>query len=581
MSYPKINDRDFYKKINKKYKKYKVPKKRRSFEEICYPKQYKLQIPQEFLAQYINPKTHYTGILIFHRIGAGKTCTAINIGEKWKKYRKIIVLTPASLKGNFRDELRSPCAKNAYLTDTQRNILKKYHPSNSKYKEIIKKSDNKINKYYEIYSYNKFVNLYKNNEISLRNKLLIVDEVQNMVSQGGKFYKILYKAIHEAPKSLRVVLLSATPMFDKPIEIALTMNLLRLPFEIPTGKEFEKIFIKCHKNNKQELICKAQNLDTFKEMIKGYVSYFRGAPPYAFPESIIRYVKCEMSSFQYRSYITVLQKEEKKSGVSIKRRHKVFKYGQIKKLPNNFFIGTRIISNIAFPNRGIGEKGYKSFKGIHLRLQNLKKYSIKFYKIIKRINRCSGTVFCYSTFKKYGGIMSFVRVLESQNYKNYADHGEGRKRFAIYSGNEKIDYKDEIKAVFNQPDNYNGSKLKIMLITKSGAEGLSLKRVQQAHLLEPYWNWSRMAQIIGRGVRYCSHKDMEENKRIVRVYIYIATHKNEEKTIDEYIKNMALDKHKLIEEFSLAIKEAAIDCDLLKNANVYKDLGEQDIECEK
>ena len=59
-------------------------------------------------------------ILIYHRIGAGKTCTAINIAEQWKHKKKIIVLVPASLIGNIRDELRSQCAGNSYLTEKER-----------------------------------------------------------------------------------------------------------------------------------------------------------------------------------------------------------------------------------------------------------------------------------------------------------------------------------------------------------------------------------------------------------------------------------------------------------------------------
>ena len=53
-------------------------------KEICFPKKYTLQLPQKFVAEFINPKTPYKGLLLFHKIGAGKTCGAINIAEKWK-----------------------------------------------------------------------------------------------------------------------------------------------------------------------------------------------------------------------------------------------------------------------------------------------------------------------------------------------------------------------------------------------------------------------------------------------------------------------------------------------------------------
>ena len=66
----------------------------------------------------------------------------------------------------------------------------------------------------------------------------------------------MYQAIKEAPSSLRIVLLSATPMFDKPIEIALTMNLLKLPVEIPKGNKFFKKFIRIKKKGKRILLFK-------------------------------------------------------------------------------------------------------------------------------------------------------------------------------------------------------------------------------------------------------------------------------------------------------------------------------------
>lgn len=580
MSYPSIGDNNFNKKINSKYKTYIVPKKNKTFKQICYPKEYILQPQQKFLSQYINPKTRYKGVLVFHRIGAGKTCTAVRIGEAWKHKKKVIVVVPASLKGNFRDELRSKCAKNEYLTDSERKKLEKYHPSDIEYKEIIEKSDKRIDKYYEIYSYNKFVELAEEGVITLRNSILIVDEIQNMVSENGVYYKTLYDVISYAPSSLRIVLLSATPIFDKPIEIALTMNLLRIPLEFPTGREFEKMFIKTYKNTRTgKYYYRAKNLDIFKERIKGYISYYRGAPPYVFPESNIRYIKCEMSNFQYRSYISVLKQEEKLTGITKKKRRKrVFTKGKILTLPNNFFIGTRLISNIAFPNKNINEKGYNSLEGKYLKLKNVKTYSIKFYKIIKNISRSRGPVFVYSNFTEYGGIKTFVKILEHNGYKHYAKHGEGPKRFAVWSGNENNKTREEIKAVFNQHKNNNGSRLRILILSSAGKEGISLKNCRQAHIISPYWNNAMLEQVIGRGVRYCSHKDLEPEKRNILVYIYLATHPDEKETIDQYIRKMASKKNKLIKEFEMAMKESAIDCTLFKNANVYK--GEENILCD-
>jgi hypothetical protein len=66
MKYPQITDNNFYTKIEKIYDDYKIPKKKRSFEEICFPKKYELQIPQIFMSKFINPDTPYKGILLMY-----------------------------------------------------------------------------------------------------------------------------------------------------------------------------------------------------------------------------------------------------------------------------------------------------------------------------------------------------------------------------------------------------------------------------------------------------------------------------------------------------------------------------------
>jgi hypothetical protein len=322
-------------------------------------------------------------------------------------------------------------------------------------------------------------------------------------------------------------------------------------------------------------------MDIFKSKIKGFVSYFRGAPPYVFPEKEIKYIKCVMEDFQYQSYLAVKNIDQQ---IDQKIDQKIdqntgFTEGDILNMPQNFFIGSRFISNISFPNKGINKDGYDSFVGKYLDMDNLKQYSIKFYKILKKIKKCEGTIFIYSNFKEYGGIKSFIKVLEHHKFKNYIKNGEGKKRFAIWSGDEKNHIKEQIKAVFNNKNNTDGSKIKILLGSPSIKEGVSLLRVQQVDIIEPYWNKARLEQIIGRACRFCSHKDVPIEKRKVDIYIYIASHPDEAETVDQYIYKLAYYKNKLVREFEKALQEAAIDCELNKGANVFP--GDDDIKCEK
>lgn len=553
--------------INQNFKKYKLPKSNETMKKLCIHKSFKHQPQQLFVKDYFNSKFLNNGLLVYHKIGAGKTCTAISVAESLKKKKKIMVLLPASLIGNFRDELRSACAGNEYINCNDRDALKSLSPRNKEYKEIIKRSDKLIDNYYTIYSYHKFVELVDNNRIKLKNTLLIVDEVQNMVSEDGIFYKYLKKVIDRSDNKTKILLLSATPMFDKPSEIALTLNLLKPKKEFEVN-DFNKDYLKKIKENQKDKIV-MKNKDNFKKSVKNMISFYRGAPPNAFPKMNFQTVRCNMEDFQYKSYLTSLSFDNDYLKGS-------FMDVDILDLPKNFLLAPRLISNISFPNKGIGMNGFNSLKGSSLDRKNIKKYSKKFYKMLNNIRKSKGPIFVYSNFKDLGGLKSFVKFLEYNGYKNYKTNGEGGNRFALWTGDEKSTIREELKSVFNNVDNSDGSKIKIILGSPSIKEGVSLLRVDQVHIMEPYWNMSRMKQIIGRAIRYCSHKDVEANRRRVNVFLYLAT-RTGEKTTDEYIWSMAKKKQKLIEEFEIAMKEQAIDCKLFYNRNNYK--GEKPLKC--
>ena len=547
-----------YNKINEDFKQYKLKKSTATMSEICLPKKFKLQPQQLFLRDYFKSKLSGKGLLIYHQIGAGKTCTVISIAEVFKTKMNVIVVLPASLIGNFKSELQSECGGNIYMSETDRNTIKGLKSKDKKYKQIMNKSDKIIDSYYTIYSYHTFIDLCKKNKIKLKNTMLIIDEIQNMISESGTFYLNLQKVIERSDEKTRIILLSATPMFNKPEEIALTLNLLKLKKDLPTGDDFNKEFIQMTTSD-GEINYKLINIDKFKSYIPNIISYYRGAEPQSFPKTIFTVVKCRMEPFQYKSYRTVLDAELQGN----------FMGRDILKLPSDFLLGPRLISNIAFPNKRIDMKGFASFSGSKLNKKNVIKYSKKFYKILNNISKSSGPTFVYSNFKKIGGIKSFIQYLEYNGYTNYRTHGEGKKRYAVWSGDEPLRAKEDVKRIYNNINNTDGSKIKIILGSPSIKEGVSLLRVQQVHIMEPYWNMSRMLQIIGRAVRFCSHKDLPSSKREVEVFLYLATYPGEQ-TIDQSIWLKANKKQELISQFETILKESAIDCKLFYNRNVYK-----------
>jgi superfamily II DNA or RNA helicase len=558
---------EFQNEIYKKFKRYKLNKKKPTFNQICFPKSFTYQLPQLFVSNFINPNTNHKGLLIYHKIGAGKTCAAIQIAEQWKNKRNIIIVTPASLIGNFYKELRSECTGNIYVTNDERNRIRSLDVESKEYNNLVIEINKRINKYYNIYSYNKFVDLIKSRKIKFDNSLLIIDEVQNVVSEHGTYYRVILSAINNAPTNLRVVIMSATPIFDKPMELGLTLNLLRPKELFPIGKKFNDIYIdyEIH-NNKPKYNIK--NVDDLRNKLNGLISYYQGAPSYVFPERIQKIVKCPMSRYQYDSYKIVQEREGPINKLDLL------------KLPNNFFIGSRITSNIAYPNKLVNQPGLNALTKNMMDIDNLEKYSIKICQILKRIQKSSGPIFIYSNFKEYGGILPLIKIIEHHGYLNFLTHGSGRLRYAIWSGDESLSDREMLKTVFNSKTNKNGSKIKIILGSPAIKEGVSLLRVKQVHILEPYWNMSRIKQVIGRAIRFCSHKDVEPDKRKVKVFIYIATIPSDlalkEKTlrlnkyerlttVDEHIYNMAIAKQKLNNQFEEVIKKSAIDYALFQD----------------
>jgi hypothetical protein len=61
---------------------------------------------QKIVRDYLNLYTPYRGLLLYHGLGSGKTCTSIAIAEGMKDSKNVIIMTPASLRANYVEELK-------------------------------------------------------------------------------------------------------------------------------------------------------------------------------------------------------------------------------------------------------------------------------------------------------------------------------------------------------------------------------------------------------------------------------------------------------------------------------------------
>lgn len=135
-------------------------------------------------------------------------------------------------------------------------------------------------------------------------------------------------------------------------------------------------------------------------------------------------------------------------------------------------------------------------------------------------------------------------------------------RYSIITGDSRLSPNNdfEVKGLTSE-DNKDGHKVKVVLISKAGSEGIDFKFIRQVHILEPWYNMNRIEQIIGRGVRSFSHKDLPFEKRNVQIFMHgTILGENKEESADLYVYRVAEYKAIQIGKVARVLKETAVDC---------------------
>ena len=224
---------------------------------------FRLSNTQKFLKSFMNGESEYRSLLLYHGVGTGKTCSSISIAEQFsaeleRNHKKIIVVLNPSIQENFRKNIfnlqnykskkvNQQCLRDKYL----KMIKSKKFRSDE---ELMAKINRKINSKYKFIGYQALVNLIAKWDLDKRidlnakirdyfeGSVMIIDEVHNVskplkvkldedgnpIEEGrpGKLPDYLQKIV-ENTESLKLLLLSATPMFNEPNDIVPLINLLR------------------------------------------------------------------------------------------------------------------------------------------------------------------------------------------------------------------------------------------------------------------------------------------------------------------------------------------------------------------
>ncbi len=217
-------------------------------------------------------------------------------------------------------------------------------------------------------------------------------------------------------------------------------------------------------------------------------------------------------------------------------------------------------------------------------------YSIKIHNILKCIKESKGIIFIFSEFID-NGCLPMALALERYGFKKYGnktiydgikdtpwyidEYGKLTKTktkfgasYILLTGTSS-NKAAEIDALRSDA-NKNGEKVKIIIGSPTVAEGLDFKRIREIHIMDPWYNLNKLEQIIGRGIRFCSHNDLEKIYRNVTVYLH-AGYMEDKESIDFYIYKDAERKALKMGEVEKILKESAIDCYLNKDINHIED----------
>lgn len=196
-------------------------------------------------------------------------------------------------------------------------------------------------------------------------------------------------------------------------------------------------------------------------------------------------------------------------------------------------------------------------------------YSGKISNICNEVLKTDGIVLVYSQYLD-GGLLPVALALEENGFVRF-DSKDGllktsKKRnnsptYVMITGDKtlSVNNAEAVKASSSE-ENKDGSKIKVILVSRAGSEGLDFKNIRQIHIMEPWYNTNRIEQIIGRGVRNCSHKSLSFSKRNVMVFMYGTILKNKTEAADMYVYRVAEEKAVKIGNVSRVLKEGAIDC---------------------
>jgi len=437
------------------------------------------------------------GLVVAHGLGSGKTLSSIAAAEALGLPTSVLV--PAALQSNYEKEIAKHVADPAATYDIS-SIQRAAREG------AVPKSD-----------------------------LLIVDEAHRLRDPGTKGSL----AVSEAAAKKRL-LLTGTPLYNKPTDLAALVNLAAGTRVIPeSSSEFaakylgEKLvdpgwFARTFRGVRPGTVPYVKNKKELRDKLRKWVDYHENALE-GFPERRESVIETEMGPAQSQIYRTVLGTAP--AWLRYKIENKLPLNKQESKDINAFANAVRQVA--------VSPGGFDTTMSPLQAAQNspkIMKAFNNFYDSLKQNPDHKAVI--YSNYLE-AGLLPYEALLSSSGIP-----------YGKFTGDVKKAERDQMVRDFN------AGKIKALLVSSAGSEGLDLKGTRQIQVLDPHWNKEKLEQVIGRGIRYKSHEHLPEDQRNVNVEHYVSVHEQpgffgklvgqkRPGGIDEYLRQISTEKETL------------------------------------
>lgn len=628
-------------------------------QESCSDEAYKPHASQQFVRAFVHPGTPYRSLLLFHGLGVGKTCAAVQAAEHYIGAGKALMIVPEQIQSGFRRSIydtqkprvedgrldvagaaRYQCTGTAYAHEE----VNAAEPNLSR-SELENRMRVRIGLRYKFMGDRAFSNhvqllvdgvktrfagvaeasVQKEIDAVIReefdDRAIVVDEAHELRPHDGvskDSYNALALVLGKCA-NVRLLLLTATPMYHSAGEIVDLVNLMLINDKVPVLDK-AAVFDKTRRGF--ETLRGGPGEALLAAAVRGRVSYVAGENPATHPTVVRAHAaeaglqrwreprlshdgtplsKSDLIDDEFLEYVvctpmSALQADAYGFGANPGNQHALRQISNACFSVEDFEGKEEEIAKAYAVLDGDAGRQYR-YRGVaYMSPANIDRYAPKVAKVVRSglecVKRSDGVVFVYSNYKDFG-VEQVAIALEEHGVTPYGEkphlvagrggggrggakaaplrNARGEVRYITITKEDSMGFRLSTQKKVDLINDVN-SNIRFVLGSEHSSQGLNLLRVREVHVLDPWWNISRIKQAVGRAVRRCSHASLPEEQRNVTVFYHCsvlplhgaAQGRDGRESFEQYMYRRAFLQHAEIRRVEKLLAVNAVDCDLYK-----------------